>query len=296
MGRLIRALIRRGGAAGTSLLIVYWSAQALFAVTPGSPLHRYAGRSFSPGDRAALARAWGLDEGVPHRANGGLADLARGRLGASWRDGRPVGSHLRERLPTTLTLTARAATLELLVAFPLAMWAARTRGRAPDRTLRAGAAILHSLPTVAVAITLQHLTPARTGSWAAAVTLAASSIGATTRLLRNAWVDATPAGLVLATRARGVPDWRIWVVHGLRRAAAPVAQALTASLPMFLSGALVVEQVFALPGVGRLLLESARARDLPVAMGVTCVTAAAVILGSWASEGLGRSLDPKTRR
>jgi peptide/nickel transport system permease protein len=101
---------------------------------------------------------------------------------------------------------------------------------------------------------------------------------------------------MLAARARGLPEWRLVWVHALRPALLPVVTLFGLSLPVLVSGSVVIETIFSWPGMGQVAFNAARARDVPLILGATLVGAAAVILGNLVSDALYAAVDPRARR
>jgi peptide/nickel transport system permease protein len=128
-----------------------------------------------------------------------------------------------------------------------------------------------------------------------ALCLGTVGAAASARYLRSTLLDVRSAQFILAARARGLPEWRVLWVHALRPALLPVVTMLGLSLPFLVSGSVVIEGVFSWPGMGRVLLDAAWARDIPVIMAITVVGATAVIAGNLVADLLYAVVDPRAR-
>ncbi|HEX2164353.1 MAG TPA: ABC transporter permease [Thermoanaerobaculia bacterium] len=315
--------------AGGALLLVFLVVSLTFFLlhaAPGSPADYLLVQTSAVGQaeaRARLERALGLDRPLGEQYLDWLGGFARGDLGTSFATGRPVARMLAEALPQTLLLAVAAVFLEILLAVPLAVWAARRRGRAPDQALRVGALVLYSLPVFwlsLMAILLfafrwplfpaGHLASPGAAEMAAgerladllwhlalpAAVLALASVGGTLRYVRASLGEALDQDYVRTARAKGLSERRVVYVHGLRNALGPVLQVFGVSLPALLNGSLIVEVLFSWPGVGRIAFDAINARDFPVVLGATALSAVLVVLGNLAADLLHAAADPRLSR
>jgi peptide/nickel transport system permease protein len=129
-----------------------------------------------------------------------------------------------------------------------------------------------------------------------AICLGLVGAAGTARYLRATLLDVHSSRFMLAARARGLPEWRLVWVHALRPALLPVITLFGLSLPVLVSGSVVVETIFSWPGMGQVAFNAARARDVPLILGATLVGAAAVIFGNLVSDMLYAAVDPRARR
>jgi peptide/nickel transport system permease protein len=238
----------------------------------------------------------------------------QGDLGRSWFSGQPVSAALADRLPVTLSLTIGAVLLSGGIAVVLGALAAGRRG-ALDRGVQVSSVAFAAIPSflialllvVVFAITLKWV-PA-TGyirpdvsilGWLSTIILPviALSLGATaavTQQVRGAMVDALRLDYVRTLRSRGLPYRRVVYRHVLRYASGPALSTLGLQFVVIFGGAVVVEQVFAIPGLGQSAIAATGQGDIPLVMGVVIVTAALVVLVNLAVDLLQAWLNPKVR-
>ncbi|MGH9869297.1 MAG: ABC transporter permease [Candidatus Polarisedimenticolia bacterium] len=250
-----------------------------------------------------------------------MGQLARLDLGVSIAvmPGRPVTSLLRDALPWSLWLGALAMIATFATAIPLAALSARRPLSAGSRAVSAALYLLQALPVFWVALVLQHLIavrmawlplmgpggsgPTHDGAWPGApahwvlpcAALALGSLALAIRLCRDALESVARAPLSRAARARGASLDRVMMTHGLSGAAVPMVSLAALMLPGLVSGSVLVESIFALPGAGRLLYVAASRRDAPVLLGVCLLAAAATLAASVLADAAYRLLDPRTR-
>ncbi len=313
--RLVRVVVVVMVVAALSWLLV--------EAAPGSPGERAARAAgvLPPDDsglsaslRARLidqvASEHDLDRGLGWRIAGYLGGLVRFDFGRSWRDGEPVAGRLAGALAPTAFLVGVALILALAIGLGAALLSARRPGGMLDLGLAGLAALALALPPVWVAIAALRilatgqpwrLLPASGLDSAAAavlplVTLALVPGFVIARHARAALIEALDAPWTVAARARGASRWRVVAVHGLRvalPAVVPLAVVLTAYL---LGATVVIEEVFAIHGLGSLLVDAAARGDAPVVVGVSVVAAALLALVSAAVDGVTAFLDPRLRR
>jgi len=228
-----------------------------------------------------------------------LKRLASGQLGVSAIDGEPITEKLRARAPITLLLCALAMFVSFALAVPIGAVGAWWRGRAFDVASSAVMFILYATPTFAVAEVLRRLTTTDAFGEARLVfpvcALAAGSLAMLSRWQRTAMLDIARQEFVRTARAKGMPIWRVLVVHALRNALMPMVTVAGLHLPALLGGAIVVEEVFGLRGAG---FETMRAIELHDGAWLTAVlvaAAVAVTLGLVASDVACSALDPRVK-
>ena len=311
---MVSFALRRTAAALATLLGVLVLVFLLLAAAPGDPaaLSAHAGATrgiaLSREAVAAFHARYGLDRPMPERFGLWLARAARLDFGSSFLDGRDVAVRIRETLPTTLVLNAAALALALLVAVPCGVFSARRRGGRFDRASGLVFDILFATPTFVTGMVLLlafavwlRVTPLFPGSGSGlrgfvlpAGTLALASIAALARFVRACVSDALSETSAAAARARGegpLEETR----RALRRSAVPFAAMGAALVPSMISGSVLVERLFALPGSGRLLADSVFARDYPVVLALTLLAAAGVVAASAIADFASGLLDPRTR-
>ncbi len=319
---MIRLVLRRV----MVLVPVAWLVVTLTFVVvhlaPGSYADQIAHARHSPEARELLRQRYGLDRPVAEQYAAWLRSVVTGDLGTSFVYRRPVARVLGDALPPTLLLAGTALVMNLVLGLVLAMAALRRPHGWLDRILSLLGLGLYGLPSFWVAGVLVlvfsllagWLPPSHMRSVGAdalpagarlldllqhlalpAATLGLVGAAATGRYLRAALLDLRDAPFITAARARGLSERRIRWAHVLRPALLPVITLLGLSLPMLVSGSLVVEVVFAWPGMGRVLWTAAMARDVPVILAATLVGCAAVLLGNLLADLMYAVVDPRTR-
>lgn len=290
------------------LLILITVSFFVVRLAPGGPFA--AGRALTPRARAELNRLYGLDEPLAVQYGHYLEGLAHGDLGPSYklRDVR-VSDLIAQGFPVSIEVGLSALVLALLIGLPLGVGAALRRGGLLDYTLDALAALLLALPTfvtgpllaLAFGVWLRWLPVAGWMPGGArylvlpAVTLALPVSAAVGRLMRGGLLDVLGAGFVRTARARGLGRSRVLLHHTLRPALIPVVSYLGPAVTYLVTGSLVVETVFELPGSGRYLVQGALDRDYSLVMGMVILYGALTLLSNLAADLLHAWLDPRVR-
>ena len=249
----------------------------------------------------------GLDRPAPVQYGRWVSGAVTGDLGRSFESGQPVAAALRQALPVTLELGLLAFLIVLVVGIGLGVAAALAHGGPVDHAIRlltlAGASLptyffgylliivfsvhLGLLPTAGISSPAGYVLPA--------VTLAVYPTSVMLRLTRASMLDVLGEDFVRHARARGLPPFRVVFHHALRVALNPVVTYGGLVLGGLLGGAVIVEYVFALPGIGRLVVDAVGNRDIPVVQGFVLVFGAIVVLLSLAVDLLYGVLDPRVR-
>ena len=308
-----------------SALLIFVLLSAVFFIVrlaPGDPLDQVVAEDLGPDSRELIRRQMGLDEPLFRQYLHWLAASSRGDFGTSLSQQRSVAGIIGEALPATLLLTVTAYLLHLLLAVGAAIAMAARPGRALDHWIQGVGLTLYSLPAFWLGLMLimllsgklgwfpaggMHAPDARYLDWWAwlvdllrhmvlpVATLALGSFMGTARYLRTSLAEVLDQDYILAARSRGLSERRIMFRHALRNALLPVITLLGLSLPFLLGGAVVVEVVFGWPGMGRVAIEAIWARDYPVIMATTLVSAVTVVAGSLLADILYRWADPRVR-
>jgi ABC-type dipeptide/oligopeptide/nickel transport system permease component len=228
-----------------------------------------------------------------------LRRAASGELGVSAIDGEPIADKLRERAPVTLLVCGLAMLLSWSLAVPLGALGAWRQGRAFDWVSSGVLFLLYATPTFTVAEILRRVAAGyalgggRVGLAVGA--LALGSMATLSRWQRAAMLDVVRQDFVRTARAKGLPAWRVAIVHALRNALMPTVTLAGLHLPVLLGGAFVVEEVFGLPGLGFETLRAIEAHDAAWLMAVILASAVAVTVGLVASDVAYGVLDPRVR-
>ncbi len=273
-----------GGRLVQVLLSLFFILTLLFVLLrfAGDPVLQLAGLDARPEDIAALRHSMGFDRPIPEQYVEYLGELVtRGSFGLSYRQNVPVEQLVFARLPYTLGLALVAMLLSVVVAVPTGIASALHRGGWPD-TLAVGlSAIAQSVPAFWVGLLLilgfavsLHLLPSEGArSWSSvilpAVAVALPELARLTRLVRSSLLEVTREDYIRTARAKGLSSRAVVYGHALRNSL--IAPVTFASLQWarMLGGVVVIEQVFAWPGIGRLLLDALKVRDFPIVM--SCV-------------------------
>lgn len=300
---------RRLGAAVPTLLALIVASFLLMRAAPGGPFD--GERALSPEVRAELERAYGFDAPVPVQLVRYLGGIVQGDFGPSlvYRDF-TVGELIAQDLPVSLTLGGLALIVALGVGVPLGSWAAYRQGSGVDRAVQSFALAGAVLPTFVTAPILVlvfalglRLLPVsgwedgRAANLVLPVTaLAIPAAAAIARLTRGAMIDVLAQDFIRTARSKGLPTRTILMRHALKSALLPVVSYLGPAAAGLLTGSVVVETAFALPGLGRDFVSGALNRDYPLVLGVVILYAALVILFNLVADLAYGWLDPRTRR
>jgi peptide/nickel transport system permease protein len=303
---------RRAGQVAVTVLLVALLTFTLMHMLPGDPAAVLLGER---GDEAALAqlhRQMGLDQPMPVQFWRYLVSLATLNLGDSLTMRIPVATLLGQRLPVTLGLTGYALLLALLIAVPLAFAAALHEGGIADTVIQVASQIGLSTPVFYLGLILLITLAAGLGWFPVggigdsflgdiralflpALTLALSLSALLMRNLRAALIEVLQAEFVSFARAKGLPRRLLLLRHVLRNALVSTLTLLGIRISGLVGGAVITETVFAIPGVGRLMIDSIFARDYAVVQGVVLVIAVLVSLVFLATDALQAMLDPRVQ-
>lgn len=293
----------------TFLLIVV-VAFVLVRLLPGDPASAILGLKATDADVLRLNTEYGLDKPIPVQFLFFLRNIFQGNLGESIILKVPVISLILQRLPVTLFLTGFAAILAVTLAVPLALLSAIERDSPVDTAIRTGFQIGLSMPVFYIGILLLTLFAARlhwfpVGGFGItfgeklyhlllpALTLAFSLSAVLMRNLRNGIIEVLNADYVDFARAKGLRSRLVLGRHVLRNALISTVALFGLNIGTLLGGAVITESVFAIPGVGRLMIDSIYGRDYPVIQGLTLALAILVSLVFLATDMLQASLDPR---
>ena len=284
-------------------------------VLPGDPAALILGVESNPETVARLRQALGLDRPLAVQYVDWLARAVRGDLGTSIQYDVPVGRLILSRLPVTLPLALMAAAIMIAVALPLGVYAATRHRRAGDYAAMLVSQLGIAVPAFWSGLLLILLFSVRLGwfrsggfdGWSAgvvagvkalllpAIALGAFQAAVLVRATRSAVLDVLREDYVRTARAKGVAEGRVVARHALRNAMIPIVTVMGIQLGQLIAGAIVLESVFALPGLGRLALVAIGARDLPVVQGVTLFVAASIVFINFAVDLAYAALDPRIR-
>jgi peptide/nickel transport system permease protein len=312
-------LARRLGLFAVSLvgatLVIFLIVQTL----PGDVAQATLGLNATPEAVAALREKYGLDRPAVVRYLAWMAGLVHGDLGVSYISGQSVFSQIRPCLAVTTWLVVLSMPLALLCSIPIglvaALWRRRWQGAIASGLSQTGMAVpvfFTGIVLVVLFAVESHVLPANgyvpltgsrgdAGRWfshlllpVATLVIAQSSLLA--RYVRSGFIDVLTEDYLRTARAAGWTKWGALIRHGTRNAAVSVVTVVGLQIGAMLVGAIIVEQVFQLPGLGSLLLRSVGARDLPVVQGITVLLVLAVLLLSLLVDAAYLLIDPRLRR
>ncbi len=309
----MKYIARRLLAALVTLWLVTLITFLVLRVIPGNPAAVIVGTEGSAEAMAAIENQLGLNRSLPVQYLDWLGDVVRGDLGTSFRFQRPVRQLIWERLPVTLSLTVLAMLIALSIALPLGVLAATRHNSLFDyATLviaQLGLAVpffwLGILGILLFALKLGWLPTGGYVGWKAgpvavlrhlllpSVTLAIVLLAILTRMTRSSVLDVLNQDFIRTAHAKGLPTRTVLVRHAMKNALLPVATVAGLQIANLLAGSIIVEQVFSLPGLGRLVLFAVGNRDWPLIQGLVLFIAGLVVAINLLVDLLYRYLDPR---
>jgi len=312
VGRLI---LRRLLATAPVLVLVTAGVFTLIHLTPGDPIDVMMAESVDPTVKANLRRELGLDRPIYVQYAVWMGRLLHGDLGRSIRNQEPVIENVGRRIRPSLQLAALAMAISLLIATPVGILSAARRNGPIDRVGTSFALFGICVPNFLLALLLIFLfgvklrwlpisgytdpledpTQGLRSLVLPAVTLGLALAAVVTRTLRSSMLEALSDDYVRTARAKGLSEARVIRGHVLKNALIPVVTVLGLQLGTLIGGAVITEYVFALPGVGRLVVDAVFARDYPLVQGVVLLIALGFILSNLAVDLLYGWIDPRIR-
>lgn len=293
----------------------------LIHIAPGNPVVALAGEHGDAAYYAFMRERFALDQPLPRQLATYAARVVQGDFGHSYVLGRSVMAVIMERAPATLLLTATALVVAIVAAVPLGAIAARRPHGARDVGISALALGLYSAPAfwvgqlavlvVALGLGLAPVQGMSTAGSSAsgmahaldvarhlalpALVLASQELAVLVRLTRSGLVDELARDHIRSARGKGVGERAILLRHAMPRALLPALNVVGGRIGHLIAGAVVVEVVFAWPGMGRLLLASLQTRDIPVLLGLFTVVAFTVVLVNVVTDCIHAAIDPRVR-
>ena len=313
---MTRYLFRRTLSLVLSLLVASLVIFAVIEIVPGDPASYMLGLNASEDTVAALRDRLGLNQPVPVRYLHWLVGMMQGDFGQSYTYKVPVADLISQRLAVSLPLAAYALVLATMIAFPAGLLAAARRGSAADATVMGATQIGIALPNFWFAMLLVlafalhwRLFPAGgfpgwDGGIASglraltlpAIALALPQAAILARVLRSALIETLGQDYIRTARAKGLTRGQTILRHALRNAMIPVLTILGMQFSFLLAGAIIIENVFYLPGLGRLIFQAITQRDLIVVESVVMILVFAVILVTFLVDLAYAAIDPRLRK
>ncbi|ABL68914.1 ABC transporter permease [Paracoccus denitrificans] len=312
---MLRYVIRRLISLGLSLLVASALIFSVVELVPGDPASFMLGTGAQPETVAALRQQMGLDLPLPLRYLHWLGGVLTGDLGHSFTYKTPVAGMILDRMQVSLPLALMALALAVLIALPIGMFAAARRGRTGDTAVMGATQIGIALPNfwfamllvLLFAVNLRWLPAGGFPGWShpgaalkslllPAVALALPQAAILARVLRSALVETLGQDYIRTARAKGLTAGQVLSRHALRNALIPVLTILGMQFSFLLAGAIIIENVFYLPGLGRLIFQAITQRDLIVVQSAVLVLVAAVILVTFLVDLSYALVDPRLRK
>ena len=293
-------------------------------MAPGDPMDMYLESSFrrqmDPEVIELIREKYGLDQPVHVQYVKWLGNLATGDLGESFRYRRPVADIIAERIPYTLQLAVLALVFDALFGIALGIFSAVKQYSCWDKSVTLGSLVVLSIPGFWLALMLVLVFSVNLGwfptsqtrsldyellSWSGKIldrlwhlvlpvfVLGVASAAGTARYMRNRLLELLSEDYIIAARARGLKERTVILKHALRNALIPILTIYGLALPFLLGGAVLVEKVFAWPGMGLLAVEAVNGRDYPVILATSMIAAVLVVLGNLLADVAYAIADPR---
>ena len=273
----------------------------------GDPVTLLVDFDTSQADIDQLKEELGLNDPLPVQFIEFVIDAARGDFGTSFRTSRPAMKEVLERVPASLQLAGLSLFFALVIAIPLGVLAAVSRGSVIDVIARLFALVGQAAPNFWVGLMLIFFFSVRLG-WLPtggrggldhmilpAITLGTAGAASIARLTRSALLDVLNSDFVTMARAKGLPRRTVIFKHALRNAMIPVVTILGLRIGALISGSVIVETIFAWPGVGRLIIQAINVSDFPVVQAAILLTATAVVFANLLTDIAYMFIDPRIR-
>jgi peptide/nickel transport system permease protein len=319
---MVRFLLRRVLHAFLLVLITLTVTFFVLRLAPGDPASRFYAPGIDAETMSDIRSGFGLDEPLPVQYAKTVWSYVRGDFGVSTTSHRPVSEILSEAIPRTLALTLAALVLQIALGLLLGALSARHPYGAVDRALSVVFLVFYSIPSFYLAFALialfsielgwlpsanMYTIPPQAHGFLAMLAdraahavlpvgvLALGSAAALARYARGSLLDAVHQDFIKTARAKGLAENRIFWVHAMKNALPQVLTVVGLSVPFLLGGAVVIEKIFAWPGMGSLIVDSIFERDYPVVLAVNFVGACMVILGNLLADVSYAWLNPVVR-
>ncbi|UHS59836.1 ABC transporter permease [Agrobacterium vaccinii] len=304
MGSFITARIIR------ALIVLISTVTVVFVVLrlSGDPAQQMLPDTASPEALEAFRAKWGLDRTIFEQYVIYVGNALRGDFGTSFADGREVFEIVKERIPKTLLLTVSAFFISIMIGIPAGIIAAVRRESPVDKGVMAGAVLGYSIPNFLLglifvflfAVWLRVLPSSGSSSWKHMIlpvaTFALFNAAGIARFMRSTLIDVMGQPYIAAARADGIPNWEIIVRHALPNAAIPMVTTLGFTAGGLLGGAVLIEPVFAWPGLGSGFVAATSSGDLSVVQAMILLFTAFMVTINLTVDVLYAVLNPKIRK
>ena len=298
----------------TALLVSFFTFAA-FSIIPGDTARIMLGANATNEQVEQLREELGLNAPLPQRYGTWLLNALRGDFGESVSFSKPVGSLIASRLPVTLGMSAIALIFVIAISFPMAAICSRNPGKLADRTLSTAGHILFAIPPFALSMILVIFLARAFGILTAgkytkpsdgfgeyllclllpSFCIALPKIAMTFKFLRASMIEFASGDFVRTSKSHGLSDLRIMLKHIIPNSAVSSVTVVSLVLSDIMGGSLIVEQVFNLPGLGRLLLSAIQRRDFPLLSGIVFYLALITVILYFAADIISAAIDPRIR-
>jgi peptide/nickel transport system permease protein len=297
------------------LLLVSFFTAALVDLIPGEAAYGVLGQQATEEQVESFNEEFGLNDSLPKRYVNWLGDIVQGDLGTSMRTNEDVTAAIRERLPVTVEIAVLGLLMAIVVAIPLGVYAAYRQGGWFDRVSYYGLLLLIASPSFIVALFVSYYLGVELGffpvtgwvpisenlgenlrfAFLPALTLALTEAAVFSRLLRSDMISTLQEDYILSAKAEGLPPKKVLFKYALKPSSFTLVTLVGLSVGRLLGGAVIVEQLFGLPGVGRLLYSSILAKDVSMVQGLVMFLALTYVVLNTIVDLLYHYLDPRVR-
>ena len=304
---MIKHIVKRILIAITVLICVILVIFVMLRILPGNPAETMAGEHVSQAVIDKISREMGLDEPLYIQFFKYLANAVRGDFGTSYRLNRNVTGIILEAFPNTVKLSICAAVIAWVIGITAGLVAAINQNRILDRLFMGVSLAGVSMPVFMIALVLQYLFAFQFKIFPVsgydslacmvlpAISLGWNSAGSIARMTRSNLVEVMQGDYIRTARAKGLRESGVIIGHALKNAMLPVVTMMALQISSMLSGAVLTESVFGIPGIGRLAVNAIETRDMPLLQGTVIFTTILVIIGNLVADILYSVLDPRIR-
>lgn len=303
LGYVLRRLIQ----SALILLGVAFITFFLLFVLPADPVRQIAGRSATPETVENIRQQLGLDQPFLVQFGRYLGGLVQGDLGRSYLQKSEVSVLIASRLPATLLLMVAAIFCELVIGLSMGILAALRRDRLTDQALMMTSFVTVSAPQFVVSLLMLYVFAVKLGWFPIggygtfahlvlpAITLGILGSGWYSRMMRSSMIDVMRTDYIRTARAKGLSRTRVVLGHALPNAILPIIAMIGIDIGVFMGGIVVVESVFGWPGIGQLAWQAIQRIDIPIIMGVTLISAVAIVMGNLLADLIAPFIDPRIK-
>lgn len=279
----------------------------LLYILPADPVRQIAGRSATAATVESIRHELGLDRPFLIQFARYLGGLVQGDLGRSYLQKSEVSVLIASRVPATLLLMVAAIFCELVIGLSMGIIAALRRDRFTDQALMMTSFVTVSAPQFVVSLLMLYVFSVKLGWFPIggygtfrhlvlpAITLGILGSGWYSRMMRSSMIDVMRTDYIRTARAKGLTRARVVLGHALPNAILPIIAMIGIDIGVFMGGIVVVESVFGWPGIGQLAWQAIQRIDIPIIMGVTLVSAVAIVLGNLLADLIVPFIDPRIR-